>query len=426
MAFLGMRGSGDWAPNERPENWREMILFLYPNGDAPLTAINSRMASESTDDPIFHWWTKELPEQGGAVSGFYTDAQLSNEITSGDGDQASGTTVYAKVAEETATEFRQGHTALIHDDGEFDSEAAGQVKGVGFNGADSYIAITLDQTAPEATLISSNAQVDVTGSAHAEGAEMPDSVGYDPEEFENFTQIWRTPLSITRTARRTRLRTGDAYQERKRETLELHAIEMEKSSLWGVKTSKIGPNGKPKRTTQGVIPYIKEHAPENADSFLANSNYTGTWEDEGWDWMNTQLERLFRYGQTEKLGLCGNMALLGLQELAKVTADININPMTVAFGMRVIEWVTPFGTLFLRPHPLFNRRPMMRNNIVVLEPENMRFRFVDDTFFVDDPEDTRNRNNSRDATEEEYITEGGYEFHHPKTFGFLADVGKDN
>jgi len=60
---------------------------------------------------------------------------------------------------------------------------------------------------------------------------MPDSVGYDPSEFENFTQIWRTPLSITRTARRTRLRTGDAYQKRKRETLELHAIEMEKSSL---------------------------------------------------------------------------------------------------------------------------------------------------------------------------------------------------
>jgi len=49
--FLGMRGDGDWVADQRPLNWRQQILYLYPNGMAPLTAILSMMDSESVDDP---------------------------------------------------------------------------------------------------------------------------------------------------------------------------------------------------------------------------------------------------------------------------------------------------------------------------------------------------------------------------------------
>jgi hypothetical protein len=52
-AFLGMRGTGDWATDERPKSWREAILMLYPNGDAPLTAILSKMGEEKVTDPEF-------------------------------------------------------------------------------------------------------------------------------------------------------------------------------------------------------------------------------------------------------------------------------------------------------------------------------------------------------------------------------------
>lgn len=52
--FLGMRGTGDWVTDQRPMNWRKQILKLYPNGQAPLTAILSMMGSESVNDPQFH------------------------------------------------------------------------------------------------------------------------------------------------------------------------------------------------------------------------------------------------------------------------------------------------------------------------------------------------------------------------------------
>ena len=56
-AVLGLRGSGNFNTNERPQNWREYIMYLFPNGEAPLTAVLSLLASQGTDDPQYNWST---------------------------------------------------------------------------------------------------------------------------------------------------------------------------------------------------------------------------------------------------------------------------------------------------------------------------------------------------------------------------------
>ena len=55
MAVMGLRGTGDWGTDERPKNFREMILWRDPNGSAPLTALMAKMGKETTDDPEFSW-----------------------------------------------------------------------------------------------------------------------------------------------------------------------------------------------------------------------------------------------------------------------------------------------------------------------------------------------------------------------------------
>src|SRR5574343_975390 len=109
--FLGMRGSGDFTVDgQRPKNWREMILYLYPNGSAPLTAILSKMASEKVDDPEFNWYTKTLSQQAATITGVYTNSGLSTAYT---GSGAAGDTLYVKMAEADAKEFRVGHQVLF-------------------------------------------------------------------------------------------------------------------------------------------------------------------------------------------------------------------------------------------------------------------------------------------------------------------------
>lgn len=422
-SFLGMRGNGDWIANQRPENWRQALLYLYPNGSAPLTAILSMLGSESTDDPVFHWWTKQLPDQGGTVSGVYLNSALS--VSAGTGAHAAGTTIYFKVAEAVADEFREGHQAMAQKDSNYNYSYVGKVTDVAKNGASSYVAVKLlEATSATYPIVSTNI-LDVSGNMNPEGATMPDAISYDPVEYYNYTQIFRTPLSITRTARKTRLRTGDAYTELKREALELHAMEMEKAFIFGAMYSGTGSNGKPERGTQGLRKFLLANATSNVKDYVVDGAGSGPWTTGGEDWLNETLEVIFRYGSNEKLALVGSQALLGINRLAQASGDMNITPMTAAYGLRVLEWITPFGTIYLKTHPLFSHRPAFRRDMLILEPSKLKFRYVDDTFFVSDPQDMRNRNNSRDGTEEEFITEAGLEVHHPKAFGYLSSIGLD-
>jgi len=54
-AVAGLRGTGDWATDERPKNFREYILWRSPNGTAPIFALMSRVQKESVNDPEFSW-----------------------------------------------------------------------------------------------------------------------------------------------------------------------------------------------------------------------------------------------------------------------------------------------------------------------------------------------------------------------------------
>ena len=422
--FLGMRGTGDWVTDQRPKNWREGILYLYPNGTAPLTAILSKMKSESTDDPEFNWWTKTLPSQSGAVTNVYTDALLASAyVDSG----VAGDTVFAKVVEATADQFRVGHQVLLRDASHYDVDVNCKVTAVVKNGANSYIACKLLEADDNgaSTDISDVDTILIIGNINAEGAAMPDAITYDSTKLYNYTQIFRTPLSITRTARKTKLRTGDAYKEMKREALELHSIEMEKAFLFGIATEGIGSNGKPERTTQGIIPTIKTSGTVN--DFSLNTDYSAdTWLASGEDWLDAQLEIMFRYGSREKLALAGTTALLGIQRLIKNNGNFEFTSKTMDYGIQVTKWTTVYGVINILTHPLFSFEATNRKSMVILEPANLNYRYIDDTSFYGEGEKQNTGRSRTDSTEEEFLTECGLEYHHPLSWGYLNGFNTDN
>ena len=431
-AFMGMRGNGDWATNQRPENWRQYILYEYPNGSAPITAMMSMFKEESVNDPAFHWWTKTLPTQSGAVAGVYIDVGLStayvyatHQATHG----ISGSTIYCQVAEALAKEFRIGHTVVLRDDDRYDVDVVGKVTGVDYNGASSYVAVKLmeadDNSGTSATYnLASVDRIMIAGNMNPEGSAMPRAVAYDPTEYYNYTQIFRTPLELTNTALNTHLRTGDAYKEAKRECLELHSIELEKAAIWGIRYSGTGANGKPERGTGGLLWFTRTNASSNVDAYDLNSSYSAQdWIDGGKDWLDYYLSILFRYAQDEVIGICGDGALLGLNQLAEQHGHINLTPTSTSYGLKVITWITPFGVVHLKTHPLFSHETSTRNMIMLYKPKNVRWRPLKnrDTNFQKDQQAR-----GVDARVEGYLTEGGFEFWHPNQFMVLEGVGSDN
>jgi hypothetical protein len=424
--FLGMRGTGDWVTNQRPENWRQTILKLYPNGDAPLTAILAMMASESTDDPHFHWWTELFGNVAGSVTGVFTDAGCGTAYVNG---AASGAVLYLKVADALFTGVVPGHQLLLRDQSNLDVDVNAKVLEKFSLGTDYIIAVKLLEADDNggANDLSDCDYAMVIGNINPEGGEMPVAVANDPTEYSNYTQIFRTALDITRTAQKTKLRTGDAYQKAKVDTLERHSVEMELAFLWGIRTLGIGANGKPERTTMGLINYLRTYAAANNSNYVADAGYAGqNWITGGEDWLNEKLEVIFRYGSSEKLCFAGSGALLGLNRLAKAGAQITLTPQTKAYGIDVHQWITPFGTLNVKTHPLFSYDVTTRNMIVIFEPKNIKYRYIDDTTFYPEGEKQNTGRGRVDGKSEEYLTEAGLEFHHPQTGGLLTGFNSTN
>jgi hypothetical protein len=425
---LGMRGTGDWSSDERPKDFDNTVLYLWPNGQAPLTAMKSRLSKSKAKDPEFNWWNEELQSQAGTITGKYTDSGLSTAYD-GSSPLADGGLIYLKMAEADSKAFREGHTVLIRDTGGDDSkDRHGKVLKSVQEGDASFICVRMLEADTDGAIAACE-RVVVYGNVNPEGGAAPDSITTDPTKYTNYTQIFRTTYDITRTAMETYFRTGDPIKKMRRGGLQMHTIEQEKSFIWGIPTEKPGKNGKPERTTGGLIYCIKTFASDNVFNFYTSTE-TGiagkSWLARGKRWLDEKLEQVFRYGRDTKLAYCGSGALLGINQLAEEYGTIQIQTRQASFGIKVGEWVTPFGTLLLKTHPLFSYEPTDRNAMVVFEPENLEEQYITPTKFKPDPYLEKAGFNSIDAIKEEYLTETGLRYNFPKTAAFFNGVGRNN
>jgi len=427
--ITGLRGSASFGADgslaRRPENWREMILMLYPNGQAPLTALTALMGSESTTDPIYHWFEKELPSQAATVTGVYSDA-LTTAWTAA--SKTQGASVWVKMAEADAKNFKAGHIITVR------APASGVMASNIFqvlisaaptlNGASSYVTGTLISATFTSLASAAYTAGQVGGSAYPEGDTSGVSIGYDPTEYSNYTQIFRNSLENTRTAGKTKLRTGDAVAQAKKECLELHSIEMERAFLFnGSKYVTTGSNGQPLRISAGVRGFISTNKNDfRAATGVGSTTWAATAADaqKNYNWLMDRLEELFRYGSQEKMAFCGSGVLLAIQKLlaALSSTQVALSPQTLAYGFKVQELVTPFGSLMLKSHPLMTMDASTRSDMVVLDTKYLKYRYIDDTKYK-----PAIQANDLDGEKSEYLTEAGLEVQFERSHGIINGLG---
>ena len=391
-------------------------MELFPTGDVSLTGLTSLMKSRKVDDPQYHWWDKTLVTQRAAVTGRYTDAQ-DGAVGAGAADPV-GTTKYWAVSKDDSKMFRPGMVVLLRDASNLSADYVARISGIIAAGADSRIITVSLQTAPFSAGNYGPQTIDVIlgiGNSNPEGGVRPEAITISPMKRFNYTQIFRDSLDLTRTKIRTTLRTAPAYQTAKKDALLQHGIGMEKAFLFGVATESTGINGKMERTTEGIYTSIKNNG--------VNASFSGNWANDGDEWIDEQLEKVFRYGSSERLAFCGSGALLGIQQLAKKIGTLNIEVGQTSWGVAVRTWITPFGTVTMMIHPLFSYEVSMRHQTILFEPANIEYRYIDDTMFKPDMQWRKGGGDGVDGPREEYLTEAGLEFHHPETGAILSNVG---
>lgn len=413
MAIQGLRDTSNFVANQAPENWRQGLMLLYPNSaeaaKAPLTAMTSMMKEESTDDPRFHWWEQALDDRRfelHATSGDLASASAGdiNTIT-----LAAGTNAKTLVQNDLLRVEQTGEILRVYADPTSDTSI--QV----VRGAAGSTPATVDANGSAV-----NPNLLCIGSAFEENSLAPTGVNYDPTEVYNYTQIFRRTYEISGTAAETRLRTGDAVKEAKRQCLEYIGVDMERGFLLGKRSSSTL-NGRPYRTTNGIINQIDSN---NIYSFTSGNVTMATLEE--------QMFNIFKYGSTEKVMLGGNRALLAINQCVRKNgaAQWQIREGVKEYGLEVTRLTCAFGTLVFKAHPLLTQAAGGTNGgatayygmdswAFILDMSDIKYRYLTNRDLDYQP---NLQTPGMDGMQAGYLVECGIEVHHAAKHGLWKQM----
>ncbi len=455
MAILGLASTESYSAN-RFLNIRRSVQYQYPNGKAPLTGLLSLAGEESTNDPKYSHWEKRLAQQrtltaangggGFTATGAFREADgtdLADDATYGAGTFTwTAETSYLVYVDDADGIFRVGHVVKINATiSAVDTDLKGVVTAV--NAASDYLTVRAVNTVASVPALNTalDDEVLVVGSAFAQGVTDQSTEIYNlPVEFQNYTQIFRTPFSFTGTSLKTPLKFDESgpYKDKAKEHSVSHMIEIEKSILFGHKNlyySAATPDptdgtGLPTYMMGGILYYMERWEAGDYGTVTASSdsdddkriitNAAGTLDEDTFD---TYLERCFRVTNNtsnEKLCLCGSNALKVVNQMFRSKAVLNTDlSMQDTYGMNVTTHVTPFGTVHYKTHPLFTQNSTMRNWMLFLDVKNLKLR----PMVGRDTELLKNRQpNDADYRKDEWFTEMGFEMWFPESHLLLKNV----
>jgi hypothetical protein len=396
-AVGGLRGSGDWATDERPKNFREYILWRQPNGQAPLTALLGRMKSESVDDPEFAWWEEELNAMRftlAATAQATTDTSLTLLTT--------GTF--------TASDLVAGDVLLI--EAALTTSYAHEIVVVSSVTSSAVVVVARAASGTTAAPIPVSANLTKIGNVFEEGSASPNAVTRQPSKLYNYAQIFKTAYRITGTALKQKIRTGDPLKNDKKRKMFDHSVALEMAFFFGKRYETTGPQGKPLHFTGGVLNMMATYNSGSIKAYTTTPTESNLLDDVYgiWDY-NTEAG-------TDRIAFCGNGALNSLNKLAKGSSStrINFEGFVNVFGMRLQHWIFPQGDLYLKTHPLFNTHARFTNDIFVMDPGAYVYRYIRDT----KPQDNIQANDA-DEQKGQWFTEAGLEARHLKTSKWLSN-----
>lgn len=430
------------------ETARRRVFYQYPQGAAPLTGLLSLADDQMVDKPTFGWWEDRLPTystktvSGPTAVGPWETAAGADVAE--DADLAVGTQYRLYVSDNEL--FRARDIVWVQDivrDGA--SEAAVQGKFIvdskGTDTDDYLLIRPITQVTGIANDIAHNGSttyynVYMIGTAAPEGDGAGTGAYYEPVEIENYTQIFRTAFSFTRTALKAGLRfdkTG-IYRDKAKKNSLRHMIAMEKAMLWGEKGTEnvtVGTETVPERKMGGVRYFLELW---EAGSTYGNSGASANSDDEkriiklsdgtvSREDFEGYLERIFRYGNdvsNEKLCLCGSGALMALNRMVDrnslATRKLSSKE---AYGMDVTRWDSPFGTIYFKTHPLLSQNAALRYDAFFLDVGNLKYTYLQDS---DTTLLTNRQNNDDDLRKDEWLTECGLEVRFPESHMLVENL----
>jgi hypothetical protein len=344
-----------------------LLAILTNAGKDPVTKKGKAMKKKETTDPEFKWYEDDFGSRTVTTTTGQTGKNIASTpqvvLATGQGERVSVGDVIKFVT--------AGYTFLVtvvSTDTLTLSNELGGLTG------------TVDLSSLEAWIV---------GNANEEGASLRAIKGTTASEKVGYCQIFRTPFGVTETSKNTKtfIRENDLDYQRRKKGIE-HMVDIERAFLFG-KKAKITTGTHPRRFTMGVIDEIDTYATANVDTEAEFEAF---------------LEDAFRNGNVEKYALCGAAFITQVNQWAK--NKLMILPKDKTYGLQIVQYVSPHGTLNLIKHELLTGTKY-GNYCVVLDMEALTYRYLStrDTKLMTDRQSPGD-----DEIIEEYLTETGLQF----------------
>ena len=373
MAVAGLRGTGSFGADERPKNFRELILFRNPNGSAPIFGLTSKIGKRSTDDPEFSWWDEPNDIVRLQVNGALNASATVVTVDSVDPTDTTPDAVWG-----SAQHLKPGDLLMV-DPAADNANFTFEVIEVAEVHSATQFTVKRGRSGTSAAAIGNDAFLTLIGSAYAEGTAAPKAASRNPIKYRNFTQIFKDTYEITGTAGQTKFRTGDPMKnDKKRKTFD-HSSRIEFAMLFGRKNESTGDNGKPLRFMGG----LREQIPGTRTTVFGAAVTVNSFLD--------AVYQVFDFDSpagSTRMAFCGNLALNSLNKViqADSNSDIDYQGVFNVYGMNFMRFVTPQGEILLKTHPLLNRHALWSRSVFVLDFSAMKYVYMQgrDTKFKDD------------------------------------------
>jgi hypothetical protein len=381
MAVLGLRGTGDMGTDERPKDFREMILFRNPEGDAPIFALTSKTRKRVVSDPEYSWWDEpqDLVRLQVAGSGVNDATSTLVTVDSADPDASNASRTYG-----TASHLKPGDLLLCEttDGSSYAQEIVEVVQVI----SDTQFVISRGAAGSTPAAIPNDTFLTLIGSAYPEGTPAPQAVSRNPIKYTNKTQIFKDTYELTGTIQATTMRTGEPWSNDKKRKMFDHSRAIELSMLFGKQSEVTGYNGKPKRTMGGIRSQIP-----------ASNQYVYSGGTTVFNLMD-EVSKVFNYvtpAGNERAAFVGNGALNAINKIiaADGNGDIQWKGMEKVYGMNFRELVFPQGRLLLKTHPLLSRFSTYTNSMFILDMASI-------TYVTLKGRDTKVKDDVQDADED--------------------------
>ena len=418
-------------------NFGERVSELAPQ-QSPFFVYLSKVAKESTDDPVFkfleqrHQWQRRNFITKTDGSGYAADATVTFHAVC-DYDKYGNDLTLAGGTDTAAPQFllagqvvRLGGkaikvTAAVAGDGDAGTYASGT--------ASTHTAVTGTalETIAEGDL-EVGTQGQVIGSAWGEGTTDPEGWKDELYSREGYCQIFKTAIQLfSGTALATRYRgRPDEYRRVWADKLMEHKMDIEHAMLFGVGARDESASAGPVRYTHGIVPYTE------ANGKVYNMDYSASTYDTFID--NMQDFFAPETGNSgDKLVLASRKVLAWLQKLTSTTGgflkntigadqyNLDVQNIKGSFGHEVTKINTIFGNLHFVAEPLF--RGQDEDIALAVDMANVKYRPLSGNGVSRDTHIMTNvQNNNVDGRKDMILTEAGLEISLPETHAIMKWV----